>query len=117
MELTNTRNLENKNNTDNVRIRQHRGAFRKPLLLWKSNKHYMFVRVCVRACTRMYLAIHHEIRMRHVMTSFVAPLTSPHLSKLSHKRCDFRKKVIECKMCVLIFSRTLSKIFLILRRI
>jgi hypothetical protein len=36
-------------------------------------------------------------------------------SKLSHKRHDFRKTIIEHKMCILIFSTTLSEIFLILR--
>jgi len=29
-----------------------------------------------------------------------------YFSTLSHKRHDFRRKVIECKMCVLIFSTT-----------
>jgi hypothetical protein len=36
---------------------------------------------------------------------------------LSHKRHDFRKKVTEHKMCVLIFLQLLSETFLILRRI
>jgi len=39
-------------------------------------------------------------------------------STLSHKRHDFRKKkVIEAKMCLLIFSKMLSETFLILSRI
>ena len=38
-------------------------------------------------------------------------------STLSHKRHDFRKNVIERKMCILIFSTTLLETFLILRRI
>ena len=37
-------------------------------------------------------------------------------STLSHKRHDFRKEVTENQMCSLIFSTTLSEIFLILRR-
>jgi hypothetical protein len=35
----------------------------------------------------------------------------------SHTRYGFRKKVTEHKMCVLGFSRTLSKIFFVIRRI
>jgi hypothetical protein len=35
----------------------------------------------------------------------------------SYKRPGFRKTVIECKLCVLSFSTTLSETFLILRRI
>jgi hypothetical protein len=40
-----------------------------------------------------------------------------YFSTLSHKRHDFREKVIEHKMCVLIVSTNLSKTFFILRRI
>ena len=43
---------------------------------------------------------------------------SPQFPALSHKRYDFRKKkVIEHKMCVLIFSKLLSETFLIVSRI
>ena len=57
-------------------------------------------------------------RMRHIVTSFVAPRSPPHFSTLSHKRYDFRKKVTEHKMCVFILSTTFAqKTFLILRRI
>jgi hypothetical protein len=34
-------------------------------------------------------------------------------SPLSHKRHDFRKKIAEDKICVLVFSRNLSEIFVI----
>ena len=40
-----------------------------------------------------------------------------HFSTLSQKRQDFQKKVVEGKMCVSIFSTTLSEIFIIIRRI
>jgi hypothetical protein len=45
-------------------------------------------------------------RMRHIMTSFVAPRSPSHLSTLSHKRCNLREKVIYHKMRVFVFSTT-----------
>ena len=45
------------------------------------------------------LLIQHATRLRHIVTSFVAPLSPPYFSTLSHKRCDFRKNVTEHKMC------------------
>jgi hypothetical protein len=47
----------------------------------------------------------------------VAAQSPLRFSTLSHKRCDFPKKVIEHKMCVFIFSTTLVEKFLILKRI
>ena len=38
--------------------------------------------------------------------AFVAPLAAPYFSTLPHKRQDFQKKVIEYKICILIFSTT-----------
>jgi hypothetical protein len=79
-------------------------------------------RVCVsvtsRVCLDVPLLILHATRMRHIVTTFVGPLAPPYVSTLSHKRHDFRKKkVAEYKMCVLVFSTTLSRTFIILRRI
>jgi hypothetical protein len=50
--------------------------------------------------------IQQATRMRHIVTSFVAHLAPSHFSTLSHKRRDYRKKVIEHKMCGLMFSTT-----------
>jgi hypothetical protein len=49
--------------------------------------------------------------------SSVASLAPLHFLTLSHKQQDFRKKVIEFKTCLLIFSINLSIIFLIIKRI
>jgi hypothetical protein len=71
----------------------------------------------VGVCVRLALLIQHSTRMRHIVTSFVAPLAPPYSSTLSNKRHDFRKKVTEPKLRVSIFFAILSKTFLILRRI
>jgi hypothetical protein len=62
---------------------------------------------CTCACVRVVLLIQHETPVRHIVTSFVAPLALPNFTTLSHKRHDFRKKkVTEHKICVLIFDTT-----------
>jgi hypothetical protein len=49
--------------------------------------------------------------------SSVAPLAPPYFSTLPHKRQDFEEKGMEHKMCLLIFSRILSKMLRIRRSI
>jgi hypothetical protein len=53
---------------------------------------------CACACVHIALLIQHATRMRHVVTSFVAPLSRPYFSTLSHKGKGFRKNVIEHEM-------------------
>ena len=61
------------------------------------------VGVCmrIRACS---LANPVATCISHIVTSFLAPRPTLYFSVLSHKRCYFRKKVTEHKMCVLVFS-------------
>ena len=59
--------------------------------------------MCVRI-SECSLANPAATRMRHIVTSFMAPRSSPHFLALSHKRCNLLKKFVEHKICVLIFS-------------
>jgi hypothetical protein len=53
----------------------------------------------------------------YVILSSVACVTVPHIFIFSHKLHDVREKVTERKVCVLIFSITLSETLLIRGRI
>jgi len=65
-------------------------------------------------CASVALVIQHAMHMPYILLSSVACLALPHMPISCHKEQDFqKKKVIEHKLCVLIFSRT----FLILGRI
>jgi hypothetical protein len=57
------------------------------------------------------------MRLRRVKLSYVTSPILPYFSALSHKRDNFRKNIMEYKMCVLFFLQLLSETFLILRRI
>ena len=50
------------------------------------------------------LRVQHAMRMRRIILSVVVCPAVLYYPTFSHKRNDFRKTVIECKACVLIFS-------------
>ena len=50
---------------------------------------------CACTCVNVALLMQHETRVRHIVTSFVAPQDPPHFSTSSHKWRDFRKNVTE----------------------
>jgi len=62
------------------------------------------------------LGMQHAKLVRRVMLLSLTSPTLQHVSTLSHKWYDFRKKATEHKMCVLILLSIFSEIFLILRR-
>jgi len=55
-------------------------------------------------CVSLALGIQHATRMRHIILSSVACPALQYFPTFSHKRYEFRKKIIEHKMCVLSFS-------------
>jgi hypothetical protein len=51
------------------------------------------------------------MRMRHIITSYVACAAVLYFTTLSNKQHDFRKQAFEHKMCIFIFSTNLLKHF------
>jgi hypothetical protein len=62
------------------------------------------------------LVIQREMHTRRFILSSVTCLVLQYFPTLSHKRRDFREKVIEHKMCVFIFSASVSEAFLIITK-
>jgi hypothetical protein len=58
-------------------------------------------------CVSVALVIQHAKRMRHIILPSVASLAVPYFFTSSHKWYDFREKISEHRMCVLIFCLTL----------
>ena len=60
---------------------------------------YVWVPGRMSVCMLVHVAlfIRHATLMRHIVTSFVAPLAPPYVSTLSHKRSDFRTKLLNIK--------------------
>ena len=84
------------------------GAFVRPLLQWKGNTYYIFW-VCV--CSLWYPACKAHAPYRYLLAVRFYNI----FFTFSHKRNDFRKKVIAHKICILPLH-LLSETFFILRR-
>jgi hypothetical protein len=75
--------------------------------------------VCVGVCmgVRVALLTQHVMHVRHIETSFMAPLAPLQFSTLSRKRAIFGKKLLNIKFFFSFSLKGFSKTFLILRRI
>ena len=83
------------NSTSQAMYVQHRDTFVLPLLLWKSSITYC-------KCVFVALAIQHAMRLRYSVICGLPRSTK--FSTLSHIRHDFRKEILEYKICVMILS-------------
>jgi hypothetical protein len=79
------------------------------IVVVEKSKYYVLVCVCVCVCVRLLgrVGFCMRERLRHIVKSSVASLTTPHFSTLSHKWRGFRKKNSENEICALIFHTPL----------
>jgi len=81
---------------------------------WVHHCNWKAISITYFECVFLALCVQREMRVPHVVVCGLSGCTI--FYTWANKGQGFRKKVIEHKMCVLIFSTTLSKIFFILRR-
>ena len=74
------------------------------------------INIAYSECMLVALFTQHAKRMSSTLSSSVASPILTHFSTLSHERHDFRKLVIEHKMCVMTSLQFLSETFITLRR-